>query len=82
MSTREIAELVQMLTTLESVRVCRVLEDKWVSEKESSGLFTVKSLFKSLIDKPSYYYFYLFFIFYKKQLVQQLAYSKSQLVQS
>ena len=47
-------ELAELLSTLERVRVCGVSEDKWLWEKEGSGLFTCKSLFKHLIDKPFY----------------------------
>ena len=53
-SEREIVELADLLSTLERVMECGVLEDKWVWELESSGLFTCKSLFKYLIDKPAY----------------------------
>ena len=53
-SEREMAEQSILLSSLEKVRVRRVLENRWVWEKENSGLFTCKSLFLSLIDKPSY----------------------------
>ena len=43
-----------LLSTLERVRVCRVSIDKWVWEKEGSGVFTCRSLFQTLIDKPTY----------------------------
>ena len=46
-------ELTQLLSTLERVGVCGVLEDRWVWENEGSRLFTCKSLFNSLIDKPT-----------------------------
>ena len=51
-SDREVGELADLVSTLEKVRVCRVLEYTWVWEIEPSGLFTSKSLFQSLIDKP------------------------------
>ena len=35
-SEREMVELVQLLSTLERVRLCGILEDKWVWEKEGS----------------------------------------------
>ena len=54
MSEREVVELTELLFILERVRVYGVMEDKWVWEKESSGLFTTKSLFKHLIDKPTF----------------------------
>ena len=54
MSERELVELAELLSTLERVKVYGVSEDKWVWEKEGSGLFTCKSLFKHLIDKSSY----------------------------
>ena len=47
-------ELADLLSALERVRVCGVLEDKWVWEKKGLGLFTSKSLFRSLIDMPNY----------------------------
>ena len=50
----EVVELAKLLSTLERVKVCGVSEDKWVWEKEGSGLFTCKSLFKHSIDKPIY----------------------------
>ena len=53
-SEREMVELAELLSTFEMVRVCGVSEDKWVWEKEGSGLFTCKSLFKHLIGKPFY----------------------------
>ena len=53
-SEREVVELAELLSTLERVRVCGLPEDKWVREKEGSRLFTCKSLFKHLIDKPTY----------------------------
>ena len=54
MSEREIVELADLRSTLERVRLCGVSEDKWVWEIEGSGLFTCKSLFKHMIDKPTY----------------------------
>ena len=54
MSEMEVVELAKLLSTLERVRVCGVSEDKWVWEKEGSGLFTCKSLFKHLIDNLIY----------------------------
>ena len=45
-------ELVELVSTLERIRVCGILEDTWVWEKELFGLFTCNSLFKTLIDKP------------------------------
>ena len=62
MSKREWPEVVDLLSNLERVRVCATLEDKWVWEKEGSKIFTCKSLFKALIDKPIFspYKFYHF----------------------
>ena len=51
-SEKELEELSNLLSTLERVKVCGAIEDKWVWDKEGSGLFTCKSLFKNLIDKP------------------------------
>ena len=53
-SEREMVELADLVSTLERIRVCGVLEDTWVWEKELSGLFTCNSLFKTLIDKPTF----------------------------
>ena len=53
-SERELPEVACLLSILERVRVCAALENKWVWEKESFRLFTSKSLFKNLIDKPTY----------------------------
>ena len=56
-SEREVPEVAELLSTLERVKVLRVLEDKWEWELESSRLFTCKSLFKHLIDRPTYFPF-------------------------
>ena len=62
MLQRELPEVAGLLSPLERVRVCVALEDKWVWEKEGSGIFTSKSLFKILIEKLNYnpYNFYHF----------------------
>ena len=61
-SERELLEIAGLLSDLERVRMCAALEDNWEWEKEGSGIFTTKSLFKALIDKPIFnpYIFYHF----------------------
>ena len=53
-SERELVELADLLSTLERVRVYGAIQDKWMWDREGLGLFTCKSLFKSLIDMPNY----------------------------
>ena len=53
-SEKDVVELADLLSTLEKVRVCGVLKYKQEWKKEGSRIFTCKSLFKSLIDKPTY----------------------------
>ena len=53
-SDQEMAELSELVSSLERVRVCEVLEDRWVWEEETLGMLTCKSLFLSLIDKPTF----------------------------
>ena len=61
-SERELSKVAALLSTLERIKVCVPLENKWVWDKEGFGIFTSKSLFKTLIDKPffNHYNFYHF----------------------
>ena len=54
LNVREIDELIGLLSRLESARLCQAITDRRVWGFESSGLFTCKSFFNSLIDSSTF----------------------------
>ena len=71
-SERELEEVSNLLSSLGRVRVCGALEDKWVWVEEGSGLFTCKSLFKTLIDKPTFTPFNFYHFIWKISIPSKL----------